>query len=221
MNAFDVARSRHYSVANVADSYDNYRDSHEIRLEGDINNLSQQDQAMVDTHLRFMGSFMMFEAIRDKLIEEIHQKKSHKKRTVYHLNNTRDRPYYDLILFRGQKSISNMSGLHSSFCCEMEEVMFQQLANYNWSAAVMIYYSWESPLLADKKREYSSFSESDFLLSDEQLLNDDDIKVICRYRNNFTTFLSGIISWLAVHSNRSSKDMLKEINKTIKKINSV
>jgi len=119
--------------------------------------------------------------------------------------------------------ISSLTSLQSTFPSGMEDIMFKQFTtNNDWMAINLIYHNWSTNLLVDKKRQYSSFSESDYVLSCHQpMLTVDDINTICKYHDNFNTFLSQVITFIKQANNNNNSKCLLNIHITIKAINSV
>jgi len=99
--------------------------------------------------------------------------------------------------------------------------MFKELTNNKWQSAIMIYYNWNYNLLADKKKQYSSFVDSDYILSSNSpTLDDNDIKIIYNYRDNFITFLLHAAT-LIKQIDPTEKYLLRDIEKIVSTINAI
>lgn len=172
---------------------------HHGTLPGNIyyKDLDSVNKDIITKHLKIAGQIQMWWDINSWLIDQIHHKKSVKKRVKYIPSSEDTRYYYENYLYKGRNNISSIDIFPCSFSSYLEDVLVKELKTKNFNY-MSVYYSHD-----DKPEElkFSDFDKNEWLLSEETGMTKNDTFVMERYKTFFIDFIDNCISILKSYEN--------------------
>lgn len=174
-----------------------------------LHELNDKDQLIVYKHLRMSGQIRMYNSIRQYLTEQIHHKKSEKKRVKFYPKG-KTLEYYEKYIFEGKSQISSLTHIFCLLKSELEETLKLEcpMNNFNY---VQIYYS------GDKKPAellYDSYEQTNWELSTGLEMSVRDIEIMENYKTSYLSFLQSAISCVRPCPNRHKLE--KQYEKLVK-----
>lgn len=150
--------------------------------------LDPANKQIVLKHLKIDGELMMWDNIRDYLIEQIHQKKS--TRTfragcvTYKISHATCQYYYRNYLFAKRRVLSSID-FPGAFKSRLENVLIRELTTPNFNY-ITVYYNEDAK---PDELKFSHYDQDEWLLSDGPEMSENDVSIMEKYKMGFITLL--------------------------------
>jgi hypothetical protein len=146
--------------------------------------LSDIDQRVVYKHLRFSGQIQMYDQIHKYLINQIHHKKSIKKRLMIINIYLKQTIYINRIIKRLREALENS--------------LREELSTNNFNYMAIYYKCYEKPI----ELWFNNYNSEEWCLDHKLDLTKHDIKILEKFKNNYLNFLKEAIGSITSETQR-------------------